>query len=413
MGGLIMNSFGLMIGGAFIGGLILNFMPCVLPVLALKFYAINRNAGDEGLKARTQTAWLIAGIIISFNLFAGLVYGLKQAGAVIGWGFHFQQPIFVLAIMVLLLFFVFLQLGYLTIDKIGTTGQGFANRVLYRWGGDKAIANLFYGGLIVLLATPCTAPFLGSAVAFALTQNLATISIIFTSIGFGLAMPWILFLILPIKDAKIFNSGDYKNITKIVFYVMTALLYGSALWMLFVLAGQLGAFLAVALFLLLHFGLFFWQYLNRFNWQLKILAPLAILAIIISPLILPKNLENKSNFDVLTSKMNWHQLDPKQIRVQASKGKIVFVDITADWCLTCQFNKANILLDKEVQVRLAQKDIYLMRGDLTKPNSRITKFLKSQGRIGIPFNAIYNKHQRIILSEILDKKTLLDGLAKN
>lgn len=408
-----MNSFGLVLGGAFIGGLILNVMPCVLPVLALKFYAINRRTDVGGLSAKAQTIWLIAGIIISFNLFALLIYVLQQAGAVIGWGFHFQQPIFVLTMMALLLFFVFLQLGWLNLVEIGKTGQGFANWVLDRWQNNNRLASLFYGGLIVLLATPCTAPFLGSAVAFALTQNLATIAAIFTSIGFGLAVPWILFLILPAHSTKIFASFDYKNLTKIVFYIMTALLYGSALWMLFVLAGQLGVMVAGGLFIAIHFVLFFWQAASQFRWQLNFLAPLMILAIIISPLILPRFAETNPSISIFKTKLNWHPLEPKEIAAQTAKGKIVFIDITADWCLTCQFNKTNTLFDKEIQTRLAQKDIYLMRGDLTKPHKEITRFLKSQNRIGIPFNAIYRQNQRIILSEILDKKVLLNGLRQN
>ena len=379
-----LNSFAAMLVAAFIGGLILNVMPCVLPVLALKLYALNQEPNKQSL-------WLIAGIVLAFNVFALLIYILQQGGNVIGWGFHFQQPIFVLFMMSLLLFFVFMQAGKLQLN-LGL--ETFSNKMLDRFSSNTALSNLFYGAVIVLLATPCTAPFLGSAVAFALTQGLLTISAIFTSIALGLSLPWIVFMFFPRFIESAIALIRRRDISKFFYYFVAALLYGSALWLLYVLSSQIGLLAAVGAFVAIHFILFFWQKI--------VLAPAFLALVIALPLILPE-----PEIIIKTETLKWHTFNESKIKTQQALGKKVFVDITAAWCITCQYNKANVLLDEEVQQRLSQRDIYLMRGDLTKPNKVITNFIKSHQRIGIPFNALYTKGSVYLFSEILDKKTLL------
>ncbi len=425
---LALNSFSTMLFAAFLGGLILNFMPCVLPVLAIKFHSLtalapkpNKSRGlkshgleSRGLKSRgLESLWIVLGILLAFNAFALLIYILQQAGAVIGWGFHFQQPVFVMVMMSLLLFFAWWQLGRLNFN-LGT--EEFAHHVLNRVGRHKKTENLFYGALIVLLATPCTAPFLGSAVAFALTQGLSTIFAIFTAIAFGLATPWILFGILfgtlsahfPQGASKMLASVKNNNFTRVFHYVIVLFLYGSALWLLSVLAQQIGAAQALAIFAGVHLILLSWK---KWRFVPAFAAPaFVLLALIATSFFLPpaKEIPEKT----LQTNLNWQPFNPAQIERQQALGKKVFVDITAQWCLTCQYNKANVLSDRAVVARLSRQDVYLMQGDLTTPQADITRFLQRHNRIGIPFNALYDKKGVYVFSELLDKKILLERLNK-
>jgi suppressor for copper-sensitivity B len=294
-----------------------------------------------------------------------------------------------------LLFFAFGQLGKLEIN-LGL--ESFADRLLNKLSTGERLTNLSYGALIVLLATPCTAPFLGSAVGFALTQNLATIFIIFTAIACGLATPWVLFMLSPRGASRVIAGVRNKNLSRVFYSLVTLLLYGSALWLLWVLAYQIGALPAISIFILMHLIFSFWQKI--------FLAPVFLIALILSLLALPSVPEPL----MLDANLNWQRLNAEAIKQQNGLGKKVFIDITAKWCITCKYNKINVLSDPEVQQRLRQKDIYLMRGDLTQPNEKITRFIQKHHRIGIPFNALYTRGDFYIFSEILDKKTLLAKL---
>lgn len=387
-----LSSFVSIMGAAFVGGLILNVMPCVLPVLALKFYALSQSKQE-----RAGSLWLVAGIFFSFFAFAVLVYVLQQVGVAVGWGFHFQQPIFILAMMTLLLFFALAS---------GRFSFGLENRAthfLTKLEGKNAgvPANLFYGALIVLLATPCTAPFLGTALAFALTQGLLTIVAIFTAIALGLALPWFAFALFPSAAQKMLARVQGGPAASIFSSLTLALLYGSALWLLFVLMDQIGTAPALLSFVALHGILFFSQ-------RLRFATPVLVALVLALPLVLPA----PPPAPTLATTLPWQPFNERAIKIHTAQGKKVFVDITAKWCITCQFNKTNVLWDKQVSARLKQSDIVLMQGDLTRPNPRLLAYLKKNGRIGIPFNALYDQGGIHLFSELLDKKTLLTQLNK-
>ena len=404
--------FILILASAFLGGLILNIMPCVLPVISLKLVQMTQPATSLGLRA--QLGWTILGLMLSFVLLAAIVYGLQQSGEIVGWGFHFQQPVFVLFMMSVLLFFAFAQMEFLKLG-FASSVQGGVDRFLDRFHPDRPVFHIFYGGVIALLATPCTAPFLGSAVGFALTQSFAVIFLVFAAIGLGLALPLLVLLIWPHWGHIMPRAGRW---TVYVRNVAAVLLYGSALWLLWVAAGQLGSAWAISFFVMIHAallilsqaGLRYGRYaaFGRYTAFGRYAAFGMILAAIMAPLLLSPtpSIVSLTEDDGLV----WHRFNEQALNEHRQSGKIVFVDISADWCLTCKYNKANVLRDGEVRAALGGRDVYLMAGDLTRVDQEITRFIRKEGRAGIPFNGFYGRHRKKILSEILTKKNFLNDL---
>ncbi len=392
--------FLIILASAFLGGLILNIMPCVLPVISLKL--VQMTQPTHRLSMRAQLGWTIFGILLSFILLALLVYGLQQAGEIVGWGFHFQQPVFVLFMMSVLLLFAFAQMDFLQLDFMSKVQSG-ANFWLDRFQPERPAFHIFYGGAIALLASPCTAPFLGSAVGFALAQSLAVIVAVFFAIACGLAMPWMILWLWP--QGRNFLPSSVRW-TVFVKNFAAFLLYGSALWLLWVAAGQIGVWAAFGFFVAFHVALLLLagtrSPLRRYAALGIIFAAIAVPAFV--PLTSPERTLRQDG-------LVWHFFSERDLEAQRRSGKIIFMDISADWCLTCKYNKVNVLLDEEVRAALGGGDIYLMAGDLTNVNEDITRFIRKQGRGGIPFNAIYRRGGREILSEILSKRALLEGLA--
>ena len=396
---------------AFIGGLILNIMPCVLPVVSLKLGQISHT--QTKLSSKMQLSYTVLGILLSFMLLAGLVAALKAFGALVGWGFHFQQPVFVLVMMLVLIVFTFSQLGWF---HLRFKSASKVDSVFNKLSVDSPLYHIFYGLVIALLATPCTAPFLGSAVGFALSQSAPIILLIFLFIALGLAFPYILLITLPLSPKALLpKPGNWLNYVK---YIAAFLLYGSALWLLFVLAAQIGTLTALILFALIHLCVFL-----AMRTQSMILWFL-LSALVLAPLYLNKlpyynigetitdKSGNKSEDQV---KLIWNQFNEASIAQQIAQNKIVFIDITAEWCLTCKFNKLFTLSDKEVMQALSKANVYLMRGDMTRPDPELLNFIKKHERAGVPFNAVVKSTEAkgtkfIVLSEILDKTDLIQKL---
>ncbi len=388
---------------AFLGGLILNIMPCVLPVVALKLSQASYAA--RSLSAERQFGMTILGILTSFLLFALLLFLLREAGEAVGWGFHFQEPVFVALMMAILSLFALAQTGALSLS-LPAAAQSGMDRIFASLSAEKSLFHFFYGGVIALLATPCTAPFLGSAAAFALTREFPTILALFLAIGTGLSAPYILALALPeTLRAKIMPKGGAW--TRYVQYGAAALLVGSVLWLLWVLSRQIGTAPALLIFFLMQGALLS---LSLRGEALRLFAAAALLTAVAAPALLaPKpDTPQTSREDGLL----WRAFNAEEIRRMTRQGKTVFLDLTADWCLTCQYNRRNVLKDSEVIARLGASDIHLMRGDLTNPAPEISAFLKKEGRAGVPFNAVYRGGRRVILSELLTKAALLDSLGK-
>lgn len=391
---------------AFLGGLILNIMPCVLPVVSLKLGQIAQ--GSCQLSGKQQLLYTVIGMLCSFVILAALVILLKTLGTIVGWGFHFQQPVFVLVMLVILVAFTCSQLG---LFHIRLKDSGKIHAVFQKLSVDSPLYHVFYGLIITLLATPCTAPFLGSAVGFALSQPGWVILLMFLSIAIGLAFPYIMLLLLPVSPKSLLpKPGNWLNYVR---YFAAILLYASALWLLWVLAAQIGTLSAIILFVLINVLVLCSLRLGFTNLWRGLLV-----LVVLSPLYIPfQSLHHIKQ----GTELNWHPFHEAEIARQVAQDKIVFIDIGAEWCLTCKFNKIYTLSDRDVVAALAQDHVYLMRGDMTRPNQVLLDFIRQHERAGVPFNAVAyriknhkneaqkstTEHTFIVLPEILNKSDVI------
>lgn len=388
---------------AFIGGIILNFMPCVLPVISIKIMSIVKLKDSSRLHITKSFLATILGIITSFLTLAIIVSSLKYIGVNVGWGVHFQQPIFILSLMAILTFFVGNVLGFFEFNISFSS-----NNFLYTKSDEKSfMGNFFSGVLATILATPCTAPFLGTAVGFALANSTIYIFIIFLAIALGLALPYIILILCPSFVKVLPKPGAWMLSLK---KIMAALLFLTIIWLSFVIYGQVGwvaAIFSISLSAVILSLLFQGQRKGLFSKSLKIVIILLSLLFFAIPVIFDNASNSKSDFSLM-----WENFDKENLTKHINDDKIVFIDITADWCLTCKFNKLTTLNSSKIKNLFLDPNIITMRGDWTNQNQEISNYLKEHNRAGIPFNAVYSKKNPsgIILSEILTKKQVINAI---
>ena len=390
---------------AIIGGAILNIMPCVLPVLSIKLISVINHSNAPIQKVRFAFLSTIIGILFCFIVFAFCASLIKLTGNSLGWGLQFQNPYFLIFLTLVLVVFMGNLLGIFEInfDQVLAT---FLNKKITNNEQKERIflTNFFSGILAVLLATPCSAPFLGTAISFALSQNFLVILLIFFSIGIGFALPYFVLLFAPSLVRLLPKPGIWMVKIK---QLMAGLLAATILWLFYILSHNIGL-LGAALIGVLSIALLL-SIKKIKSYFLKYLAIVIIVAAAFCmPMDLKKNVTSNEN-DVL-----WAEFDEATIYKNIMAGRVVVVDITADWCLSCKFNKIRVLQDKEVMAKLKVGGIMAMRGDITKPNEEIMNYLHKNGRFAIPFNAVYGPGAKngILLSEFLTKKELLDAIEK-
>jgi suppressor for copper-sensitivity B len=390
---------------AFIGGLILNIMPCVLPVLSLKVLSVIRHGGGHNATVRQEFLATVLGIIFSFLLLATGAILLKMSGHAVGWGIQFQEPYFLIGLIGILTLFSCNLFGFFEFQLpsfLSSWGSPPAHR-------ESLVGSFLEGSLVTALATPCTAPFLGTALAFALSQGFPEIISIFTAMGLGLAFPFLLIAFFPQLATKLPRPGTWMVKLR---YLLGFLVVATAIWLLYVLIaeiGQLGAYLVAILMLLI--SLFLKRSQNGSEARKKMTwfgASLLILAsfclpnfMAVSPVGVP------SHKDSL-----WQPFQPDQIAKYVKEGKTVFVSVTADWCLTCQANKYFVLKSKDAEQALKGKDIVAMEADWTNHDPKITAYLKSFNQYGIPFYAVYGckTPEGRFLGQLLTTQKVLDAL---
>jgi len=403
------------LGLALLGGLILNLMPCVLPVLSIKLLSVVHQGGRARGAIRASFLASAAGILFSFLVLAGLAVALKSAGLAVGWGIQFQQPLFLSAMALVMALFAYNLLGFFEVPL-----PGFIGRVAERGTGEghphSLWSNFGAGALATLLATPCSAPFLGTSVGFALSRGAFEIFLIFVALGVGLALPYLLVAAAPRLVAWLPRPGAWMVVLR---RVLGLLLAATAVWLLTVLAAQVGV-LAASLTggLLLGLGLVLWAGPNlapklrplRLRGATPALAGLLALAAFALPagVSAPPHSEPPAASDRLA----WQPLDAGAIAALVAEGQVVFVDVTADWCITCQVNKRLVLDTDAMTERLADPGIVRMRGDWTLPSDAISGYLAGFGRYGIPFNAVYGPRapEGVALPEILTRDAVLAAL---
>ena len=370
-------------GLAFLGGLILNLMPCVFPVLFIKGLSLVQSGNEERHKLRTHGFVYAAGILVSFWALVALLLGLRSAGAHLGWGFQFQSPVF-LSLMAALLFFLGLSLA----------GQFEIGLTLTSAGGSLAAkqgytGSFFTGVLAVIVATPCTAPFMGVALGYALAQSAIVTFAVFTALALGLAAPYVALTLQPAWTRILPRPGAWMEVLK---QAVSVPIFGTVIWMAWVLAQAYGAtLLAILLLSFLLLAIAGW-FLGR--WPAKrwstVVAALIALGVIAISVTAPGKLDAANTPVVATnSGTGWQPWSADAVAHYQSQGHPVFVDFTASWCLSCQVNERVALGTPQVQKAFADNNVVLMRADWTRYDDSITQTLTSLGRSGVPTYALY------------------------
>ena len=401
---------------ALLGGLILNLMPCVLPVLSLKLLGVVGHGGGPGRAVRVSFLASAAGVLFSFLALAGALAGLKAAGVTIGWGIQFQQPLFLIAMTLLLTLFACNLWGWFEVPLPGWLGDLALLAPPAGDGPRHGLAGHFMtGALATLLATPCSAPFVGTAIGFALARGTGEIFAVFAALGLGLALPYLAVAAAPSLATWLPRPGRWMATLR---RVLGLALAGTAVWLLTVLAAQLdaaAAYLVGGLMLAAAGAL--WAR-RRLPPGLRLASPAAVglfaLAAFLAPgQMLPRDAGWPAATEAAAPDGIWQPFDEPRIAQLVQAGKLVFVDVTADWCITCQVNKKLVLEAGETARRLAASDLVAMRADWTRPDERIAAYLASFGRYGIPFDAVYGPGAPagLALPELLSERAVLDALA--
>jgi len=399
----------MMLALAVLGGMILNLMPCVLPVLSIKLLGVVGHGGGEARTVRLSFLASSAGIIASFLVLALALVALKSAGLAIGWGIQFQHPWFLVAMALIVTLFACNLWGFFEVHLPDSVNEiGASTTHVHSLGG-----HFMTGALATLLATPCSAPFLGTAVGFAMARGTTEILAIFAALGLGLAVPYLMVAAYPKLATKMPKPGRWMVILR---RILGFALAATGIWLVSILAIQvsqmaavlIGAILVVvAIMLYLHKRV--QRRYGRKDWV--IVGILAVLAFAV-----PDTISNGPNADPTSAKLDglWQPFDTEAIRTMVNDGKVVFVDVTAEWCITCQVNKAVVVGKGEVYARLNGSDTVAMQADWTRPDPAITQYLASFGRYGIPFNAVYGPGapDGIALPELLSQSVVLEAMDK-
>ncbi len=404
------NSSGIVaiLGSALLGGLILNVMPCVLPVLSLKLLGVAGYAGAERRRVRFGLLATAAGVVGSFLAIAAVLAGLKLAGAAVGWGIQFQQPWFLAAMAALTTLFAASLWGVLPIGMPGfaATAAGIRPR-------NQMLDAFAAGAFATLMATSCSAPFVGTAVGFALARGPAEIMLIFTVLGLGMAAPLLAVAAAPGLVRFLPRPGAWMVWLRRVLGVALA---GTALWLLWVLA-QLagpGAATIAGIALVALVAALALQDRDVGGWRRAAQGAamtLVAISVLVPGLAVPPPSQRASNEG---QAIQWQSFDLARIRREVAAGKLVFVDVTAAWCLTCKVNEAAVLDRDPVAGRLANTGLVAMRADWTRPEPQVTAYLQSFGRYGVPLNVVYGpaRPDGEALPELLSSSAVLAAMER-
>lgn len=387
---------------AFLGGLILNFMPCVLPVLSLKLRTLIKQGHVVAkLSYKANFFATFMGIIVSFLAYGMVAVLLQWGGKSLGWGLHFQEPLFLVTMAVLMVIFTASLWGAVDIH-LPSHFQTKMNDLIYH---QKAKIRLYAEGFLsgvfaTLLATPCTAPFLGTTLGYALSHGPWEILLLFLMLGLGFSLPYWMVLMLPPRLMPLPKPGHWLE------WVSKGLGIGlllSTLWIIWLFYLLQGPLLTSVISLLLSFLLLFLFLRQRFRIVSKLVIPLVI-GIFLVPLIL----EGKEQLHAYQKDSLIQPFEPDKIPDLVAAGKIVFVDITASWCATCQVNKVLAFQNKEILPILQSPQVVYMQADWTTRNTDIRTYLARHKRYGIPFNQVFGPQapHGLLLPELLTQRAL-------
>ena len=390
------------IGLAFVGGLILNLMPCVFPVLFLKGLGLVQSSSEERGRLRLHGAVYTLGILVSFWALVAALLALRGAGSRLGWGFQFQSPVFLL-LMASLLFFLGLSLA----------GQFEIGLTLTSAGGSLAAkqgytGSFFTGVLAVIVATPCTAPFMGAAIGYALAAPALVTFAIFTALALGLAAPYVALTLQPAWTRLLPRPGVWMEYLK---QGVSVPIFATVIWIAWQVAHTYGALLLAALlvaFLLLAIAGWFLGRWPATRWS-------TVLAALVLAGVIGFSVYSARSFAVTAQaeqEKGWQPWSEDTVQKNLSAGRPVFVDFTASWCLSCQVNERVALSRPEVKQAFADSNVALLRADWTQHDEAIAQALEKLGRSGVPAYALYTPGQATpkLLPEALTPGIVLGAL---
>ncbi|MCW5682340.1 MAG: thioredoxin family protein, partial [Xanthobacteraceae bacterium] len=391
---------------AFGGGLLLNLMPCVFPVLAIKVLGVAQQARGHSAALRAHGLLFALGVLISFWLIAGLLLGLRAQGTALGWGYQLQSPLVVGGLA--LLFFV-LALNLSGVFQVGTGVQKLAGSA--RLHNPHADA-LLSGALATAVASPCTAPFMGAALGFALVQPALDAMLVFTALALGMAVPYVVFCFVPRLTRRLPRPGPWMETLR---QLLAFPLYATVAWLLWVLGQQSGMdAMARMLFalVLVAAGLWAWSRSGPARRGGRLAARVIAAGLLVGSVALGWP-GIRDAVPVLTAATDaWQPWSDHAVAAALTEGRPVFVDFTAAWCVTCQVNKRLVLQAGEVARRFDELGVVRLRADWTNRDPAITAALSRLDRIGVPVYALYlpAQPQPQLLPEILTRRLVLDAL---
>ena len=404
------------LGFAFLGGMLLNLMPCVFPVLSIKVLDFVQRAGEDSLKIKAHGSVFTFGVLISFWVLAAAFLGLRAAGEEIGWGFHMQSPGFV-AIITSILFLFGLNLS--GVFEIGEAVTGTGSQLQTKPGYS---GSFFSGVLATLVATPCTAPFLGTAVGAIAAMSSIEAFLTFTAIALGVSAPYLFLSFFPALIQRMPRPGAWMETFK---KALAFLLYASAVWLAWVFGSQVGVTgMALLLMALVLLGVGAWVYGNWGNLIKKRQTRLIAFCVTLIFMFLSGYLQffaaglsgpaAVSSADLSSADypgITWDNYSAESVASFTSNGKTVYVDFTATWCLTCQVNKKVAFGNDQVIQYFEDNGIVALKGDWTKRDPLITRELQRFGRNGVPTNVIYRPDgSSHLLPEVLTPGIVLEAL---
>jgi thiol:disulfide interchange protein DsbD len=403
---------------AFLGGLILNLMPCVFPILSMKAASLTAHAHDAG-KTRVQGLAFLAGVVVTFLALAGLLIAVRAGGDAVGWGFQLQSPPVVAALSLLMLLVALNMSG---VFEVGASVQGVGSRA----GGEGIGGSFLTGALAVVVAAPCTAPFMAGALGYALTQPPLLALAVFLGLALGFAAPFVLLAFIPGLLARLPRPGPWMDVLK---KGLAFPMYATAAWLAWVFSQQTGSIplaLILAAAVLTAFAAWLYGLAQARRIEGKgaavpfVLAALSLVAaialVVVAARAAPAAASSVAVTDTAPSGpgLAAEPWSPEKVKALQAEGKVVMVDFTADWCVTCKVNEGAALKGQRLADAFKASNAVLLRADWTKRDAVIAAALAEHGRAGVPLYLVYPAKggEPVILPQLLTEGLVIEAVEK-